>query len=79
MRGCGADDELVSRVLVIALLLFLGLASSLLVWDGLAIGLAHGPELDRGELRRARVRFTTGVLVLAAVLWIALGMLTRAW
>lgn len=68
-----------SRVLIIATLLFLALASSVLVWDGLATGLVHAHELERKDLRSARFRFTAGVLVLALVLWIALGMLTRAW
>lgn len=79
MRARGAEHELVSRVLIIALLVFLGAASSVLVWDGLAVGLVHGPDLAARVLWRARLRFTTGVIILSAVLWIALGMLTRAW
>ena len=65
-------------MLVAAILVFLAVASSVLVWDGLATGLAHGHELAHGELWRARLRFTTGVFVLAMVLWTGLGLLTHA-
>ena len=68
-----------SRVLVVATLLFLALASSVLVWEGLATGVVHGRELPRAERRRVRLRFTVGVLVFATVLWMALGILTHAW
>lgn len=68
-----------SRVLVIATLLFLALASSVLVWEGLATGVVHGRALARRALWRVRFRFTVGVIVFAIVLWIAFGMLTRAW
>ena len=68
-----------SRVLVVATLLFLALASSVLVWEGLATGVVHGGALPRAERRRVRFRFTVGALVFGAVLWIALGLLTRAW
>ena len=66
-------------MLIIATLLFLAFASSVLVWEGLATGIVHGRGLARRELRRVRFRFTVGVIVLAIVLWIALGIRTRAW
>jgi hypothetical protein len=69
----------VSRVLVIATLLFLAFASSVLVWEGLATGVLHGRALARSDLRRVRFRFTVGVIGFAIVFWIALGILTRAW
>ena len=73
------DHDRVSRVLVFATLLFLALASSVLVWEGLATGIVHGGAPPRAERRRVRLRFTVGALVFAAVLWTALGLLTRAW
>lgn len=68
-----------SRLLVIATLLFLAFASSVLVYEELAAGVLHGRSLARSELRRVRFRFTIGVIVFAIVLWITLGILTRAW
>jgi len=69
----------VSRILVIATLAFLALASSVLVWDGLAMGVGHGRGFAPRDLRRVRFRFTVGVVVFAVVLWMAFGLLTRAW
>ncbi len=68
-----------ARLLVIAMLLFLAFASSVLVWEGLATGVVHGRALPRGQRRRVRFRFTVGVVVFGVVLWIALGILTHAW
>jgi hypothetical protein len=69
----------VSRLLVIAALVFLAFASSVLVWDGFATGVLHGRSLARSDLRRVRFRFTVGVIVFGIVFWIALGILTHAW
>jgi uncharacterized iron-regulated membrane protein len=69
----------VSRILAVALLVFVAIASGVLLWEGLAVAVAHGhPRTDR-EVRRARARLAAGVMGLAIVLWIALGMVTHAW
>lgn len=68
-----------SRVLVIATLAFLALASGVLVWEGLATGLGHGRALAGRALWRVRLRFTAGVIIFAIVLWIAFGIVTHAW
>lgn len=68
-----------SRVLVIAILVFVALASSVLVWEGLATGIGHAHALAGRDLWRVRFRFTVGVIVFAIVLWIAFGIVTRAW
>jgi len=79
MRAAAEEHELVARLLVIAMLLFLAFASSVLVWEGLATGIGHALALPRDQLRRIRFRFTIGVVVFGIVLWIALGILTHAW
>lgn len=66
-----------SGFLVAGLLAFVGVASSVLLWESLAFGLAHGGP--HRELRRARVRFAVGVVGLAIVIWITSGILTHAW
>ncbi len=68
-----------SRMLVAAILVFVAIASGVLLWEGLAVAATHGhPGMDR-EVRRARARAVVGVLGLAIVLWIGLGIITRAW
>lgn len=68
-----------SGILAAAILVFVGIASGVLLWDGLAVAGARGhPGADR-EVRRAHARVAVGVIGLALVLWIALGILTRAW
>jgi hypothetical protein len=69
----------VSRTLALASLVFLAFASGVLVWEGLATGVGPRHALARGDVWRARFRFTLGMIVLAMVLWIASGLLTRAW
>jgi len=69
----------VSTLLVAAVLVFVGVASGALLWEALAVGVASGHSQMRRELRRTRARLAVGVIGLAIVLWIALGMLTRAW
>lgn len=67
-----------STILVAAILAFVAIASGVLLWEGLAVA-AHGhPGTDR-EARRARARVAVGVIGLAIVLWIGLGILTHAW
>lgn len=66
-------------MLVTAILVFLALASSALVWEGLATGVGHGRRSLAGrDLWRVRFRFTIGVIVFAIVLWIAFGLVTHA-
>jgi hypothetical protein len=66
-----------SPVLAVALVVFLGGASAVLVWDGLALGFgaAGGGTVAR---RRARLRLAAGVLGFALALWAGLGLLTHA-
>ena len=68
-----------SGVLILAILGFLAVASSVLMWEGLSTGVGRGTTLARRDLRRVRIRFTIGVIVFALVLWIAFGLVTRAW
>jgi hypothetical protein len=67
-----------SIVLVTAILVFVGTASAVLIWDGLATGLGKGAAPGRPRWR-ARLRFGIGVLGFALALWVALGLLSRAW
>ncbi len=62
-------------VLAVAIVVFLGVVSAVLVFDGLAAGL--GGPADGRQRRRARLRFTVGVLGVALALWVGLGMLTH--
>lgn len=67
-----------SRFLAIAILLFVGVASGVLLWDGLAVGAGHGHPGAGRELRRARLQLVVGLAGFAIVLWIAFGLLTHA-
>lgn len=62
-------------ILAFAILAFVGIASSVLLWDGLASG-------DRGGAARLRARSRAEVVVgavgFAVALWIALGLLMHA-
>ena len=68
-----------SVIIAIGILAFVGLASGVLLWDGLAGTFAvrrhAGPA---NQLERARAELVVGALGLGIVVWIALGMLTRA-
>jgi hypothetical protein len=65
-----------SPILAVAIVVFLGVVSAVLVFDGLAAGFAgDAPAASRW---RARLRFAVGVLGLAFSLWVGLGMLTHA-
>ncbi len=66
-----------SRILVTAILAFVGIASGVLLWEGLAVGVTHGHAEPGREPWRARTRIVVGVTGLAIVLWIAFGLLTR--
>lgn len=66
-------------ILAAGILGFLLIASGVLVWDGLAAGFGAGRATSSAELRRARTRFAVGVIAFAVTLWLALGMLSRAW
>ncbi len=67
-----------SDILVAGILVFVGIASGVLLWEGLAVGVAHRHTETGRELRRARARLAIGAIGLAIVLWIAFGILTRA-
>lgn len=73
-----AGQWTVSRILAAAVLAFVGIASGVLLWEGLAASAAPGP-VAAGERWRSRARIAVGVTGLALVLWIAFGLLTRAW
>ncbi len=66
-----------SSVLGLALLAFVGIASAVLLWDGLAAGLAGGHALRR-DAWRARAEVVVGVIGFAAALWVALGLISHA-
>ncbi len=55
----------------------MGVASALLLWDGLAAELGRGHASGR-EVWRTRAEIMIGVLGFAAALWVALGMITHA-
>ncbi len=64
-------------VLGACMVAFVGIASGVLLWDGLA---AESGSVHAGgrELWRTRGEIVVGALGLAAALWTALGMLTHA-
>lgn len=66
-------------MLIIAILGFLAVASSVLMWEGLSTGVGRGTTLAPRDLRRVRLRFAIGVIVFGLVLWIAFGLMTHAW
>lgn len=68
--------SLASEILVAGILAFVGTASAMLVWNGLAGGLAGR---QGGAVRHARARIVVGVLGFGLALWIALGFLTHVW
>jgi hypothetical protein len=68
-----------SLVLATALLVFVGVASGVLVWDGLATGLGKRAAAAGVRVWRARLRFAIGVVGFGLALWFALGLLNRAW
>jgi hypothetical protein len=67
-----------SIVLGAAILVFVGIASGVLIWEGLASGLGRRTAAGAPGWR-VRIRFAIGVLGFGLALWIALGLLTRAW
>jgi len=71
------SPSLVARLLAFALVAFIGIASAVLLWDGLAEA-AGGGEAAAHAPWRARARIALGVLGFAAALWVVLGMLTHA-
>jgi hypothetical protein len=66
-----------SQVLGVALLVFLGIGSGVLVWDGLAFGFG-ARAADAGVRRRARGRLAVGLVGFALAAWVSLGFLTHA-
>ncbi len=71
------SPSFVTRLLALALVAFIGIASAILLWDGLA-GISPGGAAAAHAPWRARARITVGVLGFAIALWIVLGMLTHA-
>ncbi|WP_242343449.1 hypothetical protein [Anaeromyxobacter terrae] len=70
------SPSFVTRLLALALVLFVGIASAVLLWDGIS-GLAPGNGAA-AHAWRARARLVVGALGFAAALWVVLGMLTHA-
>jgi hypothetical protein len=68
--------DLGSSILGLALLAFIGVASAVLLWDGLAAGVVGHQALRRAW--RARAEVVVGVIGFAAALWVALGLLSHA-
>ncbi len=61
-------------ILAIGLLAFVGVASAVLLWDGLS-------ELGHGHLavhEHARARLLVGAIGFALALWLAIGLLSHA-
>lgn len=73
----GVDPSFVTRLLALALVVFVGVASAILLWDGLA-GVAPGGGAAAPRSWRTRARVVIGVIGFALAFWIVLGMLTRA-
>jgi len=71
------SPSFVTRLLAVALVAFIGIASAILLWDGLA-GISSGGGAAANAPWRARARMAVGVLGFAIALWIILGMLTHA-
>jgi len=67
----------VPPVLAIAIVVFVGVASAILVWDGLATGFGRRAGVVARERHRALSRFAFGALGVVVALWLALGMITR--
>lgn len=72
------EPSFANKVLLAAILLFVGATSAVLMWNGLATEFARGGATRR-EMRSGRARFVVGVVGVAVAIWIALGMLTHAW
>jgi hypothetical protein len=82
--GFGERDNahMVSRssvVLFAAILAFVASASAIMVWDALAQGVGRSSLATGAERRRRIAEIVVGVLGIAIALWLALGMLSRAW
>jgi hypothetical protein len=71
------SPSFVTRLLAVALVAFIGIASAILLWDGLA-GISSDGGAAANAPWRARARMAVGVLGFAIALWIILGMLTHA-
>jgi hypothetical protein len=71
------DLSTATAVLAWAIVAFLGIASALLVWNGLAEEFAE-EGLRAWPPRRAWARILVGVIGLSLAVWIGLGMLTHA-
>ncbi len=67
-----------SSVLAAAIIVFLMVASAILVWDGLGAGLGKDRSATAGERWRARGQVVIGALGVAIALWAGLGILTHA-
>lgn len=72
--------SLASSILALGIVAFVAIASAMLMWNGLAAEFAKGRAGARARLLHgARARLLIGVLGFALALWLALGLLTRAW
>lgn len=67
-----------TTALTIGILAFVAVASGVLLWEGLAARAAHGQPGTGRDLRWTRARLAVGAIGVAILLWVALGILTRA-
>lgn len=70
------SPSFVTRLLALALVLFVGIASAVLLWDGLSAMTPGGAAAHASW--RTRARIVVGVIGFAIALWIVLGVLTHA-
>jgi len=66
-----------SVILAVGVLAFVGVASAVLLWEGLAEA-GHGHANVRGDRSRARARLVVGAIGFALALWVAIGLLSHA-
>lgn len=67
-----------SWVLGLGILAFLGIASAMLLWDGLAAEMGRSRAISGRQLWRTRAELVIGAAGFAAALWVALGIFTHA-
>ena len=78
-RGMEREPTLVNngRILALAIVAFVAVASGLLIWDGLAAEFASERAKPR-EVWKTRARLAVGIVGFGVAVWVGLGMLTHA-
>ncbi len=77
LTRCGVERVSASRILAVAIVAFVAVASGLLMWDGLAAEFTRERAEPR-EVWKTRARLAVGVVGFALAVWVGLGMLTHA-